>query len=125
MKNRILFLDYDLNKPPFCFMNVEEARELIYMDVLRLKRMFKLGKAIIKRSLNGFHVKFPFDFLNVDEVNAILLESLCDKGYKYYSIEKGKQCLRISDKKIVVESNKGKRLYVKTIRDEPYIEAVL
>lgn len=109
----MLFLDYDLQDrrsgnwgwlfylPKWWVdFRFSDFLELILMDVKRLQRMFRLGKAVVYRSSqNGVHVYFPDARLTKEQVEAILLESKCHWGFKQFSVRVGDQTLRVSGKK--------------------------
>ncbi len=120
-----LFLDYDQYKPPLRYMKVEEAYELVRMEAVRLKERFGLGRAVILRSSGGWMVRFPDARLTREEMESILYASpYVDRGFRYYSVEKGFQTLRTSKKVIVVE-NKGKRVGRRVEGSAPQIWEVI
>ncbi len=121
-----LFLDMDLYKPPLCYMSVEEAYELVRMEALRLKQMFNLGRAVIERSDGGFMVRFPDAWLTGGEMESILYASpYVDKGYRFYSVDKGYQTLRTSSKKIVIEDKRGRRIGRRVEGSKPQVWDVI
>lgn len=124
--NLMLYIDYDFNKPPFCFMSPHEAYELARLDSIRLKQMFRLGKLVMKRSDGGAMAMFPEARLTPEEIESILCQSLVDRGYYYYTVEKGGlQTLRTSPKVIVVEDRRGRRLGRRVEGREPQVWEIL
>lgn len=121
-----LFIDYDLYKKPFCLMEPHEAMELVRMDVIRLKEMFGLGRAVIERSDGGAMVRFPDAKLTPQEMEAILFASpYVDRGFRYYSVEKGFQTLRTSPKRVVIENRRGERVGCRIEGSEPSVWEVI
>lgn len=101
-RDLLAFLDFDAFKPPLRWLNPDEVRELVMIEARRLKELFNLGKAIIRRSDGGWHVKFSRP-LTKKEFDAILTEAkFVDWGYKYWIQQHGGMaCLRTGPKVIV------------------------
>lgn len=121
-----LFIDWDFYRPPFCYMQLHEAWELARLDAIRLKELFKLGRLVLKRSDGGAMAIFPDAWLTREEMESILCASpYVDRGFRYYSIEKGYQTLRTSPKVIVTENSRGKRVGRKMCGTEPQVREVI
>jgi len=106
----MLFLDYDgaphLNRNWYTYTYKnhiwERNLEMVTIEAQRLMRLCpKLGgKALILKSspTGSYHVIFPDAQLTWNEVEALLAEAKCHKGYKHFSLLIGDQTLRISAK---------------------------
>lgn len=107
-------------------MEPHEMLEWIELHVQRVIGMFGsfLGNAVIKRSCQGFHVKFTGE-LTEDQIRMLYLQlPFGDTGYKWWFWHKGEATLRIKDKVIVKEVNK-KRVGRRIIMDMPQIVRVI
>lgn len=100
-RNR-LFLDYDSGKgwllrtPPLW----DTLIDLIRMEAKRLARMFPLGDvAVIKRSDNGWHLKFPQASLTQEEMESVMSASLSHFGHKWFTVTVKDATLRVGKKR--------------------------
>jgi len=102
MERFCLFIDYDLDSFLLRGLSPSEALDLVLCYVKSLQNVFKLGRAVIYRSDNGFHVRFPFARLSEKEVVFLTQYAKAESGYLYWTkVKEGRQCLRISRKRIV------------------------
>lgn len=77
-----------------------------------------VGKAILKRTYWGYHVKFPFARLTKDEHAFALIYLQMDSGYVWWAqVREGRQTLRIGEKPIVctVKSHKVGKTVIKSV----------
>jgi len=119
--------DYDYYGHPEV-RDMGELLELVKIDIQRVFYLLgpRMGKvSIIRKSLNGFHVTFPFSKLTKEEVDWLVESSPMDSGYKWWIRERGCSTLRISNKVILKEvgsRTETKRFVGKrVVKDIPYI----
>jgi len=110
--------------------SLDELHDLVLLDAKRIQYLLgpRAGKAIIKQSINGFHLKFPFSNLTEEEVNWLMESSPLDTGYHYWVQERHSSTLRIAPKTILKEVGTGPRARIvgkKRIEDTPFIIEVL
>jgi len=73
---------------------------LVRMEAKRLGSMYPLGDiAIIKRSDNGYHIKYPRAHLSKDEEISIMWASMGHRGHIAYSQEVRDTTIRVSKKR--------------------------
>lgn len=96
-----LFLEYDtgqnwlLRTKPLW----DDLLELVRMEARRLAAMFPLGDiAIIMRSDNGWHLRFPKAHLTRDEEESVMWASLSHFGHIWFSCLIKDTTLRVSKK---------------------------
>jgi len=126
---RTLKLDYDLYGNPR-LKSEGELLELARIDAKRIQFLLgpRAGRAIIKRSINGFHLSFPFSELTEEEVAWLMEGSPVDSGYRYWARERGSSTLRIAPKTILKEVGTGPRARIvgrKRVEDTPFVVEVL
>jgi len=100
MKNRV-FLDYDANSSWLWRTGPlwDDLLDLVRMEAYRLGKMFPLGKiAVIMRSDNGWHLRFPKARLTKEEELSVMWTSLSHYGHKWFSQEVKDTTLRSSKK---------------------------
>lgn len=110
-----LFLDYDSSEGWLWRTDPlwDDLIDLIRMEAKRLARMFPLGNiAVIKRSDNGWHLKFPQASLTEEEMESIMWASLSHFGHKWFT------CL-VEDATLRVEKKPRKNSH------EPYLKEVM
>lgn len=81
----------------------------------------KIGKAVLRRTMNGFHVIFPESHLPFWLADYLTQKFPHDFGQRWWSQQHQKVTLRISDKPIVkvVTNEFSKRLGIQTVHDKP------
>jgi len=99
-KNR-LFLDVDSGVgflwrlPPLW----DDLLDLVRMEAIRLSQMYPLGDiAVIMRSDNGWHIRYPHAHLTKEEEESIMWTSMTHFGHKWFSSLIHDSCLRASPK---------------------------
>lgn len=95
------FLDYDSGSGWLWRVGPlwDDLRDLIRMEAVRLAKMFPLGSlALIMRSDNGWHLKFPKARLTRDEEESVMWASKSHFGHVWFSCLVGDSCLRVSSK---------------------------
>lgn len=118
-------LDYDLYGNPQ-LRDMRELLALVKVDAMRIMHLLgpRAGKAVIKRSLNGYHLSFPWSRVTEEEVNWILEDSPADSGYKHWTRERGSSTLRIGSKTIMVMVGEWPRKRIvgsRRVEDQPYV----
>ena len=123
--------DYDRYGNP----HLRDEGEILELVKIDAKRVFYLlgprmgGIAVIRRSLNGYHLNFPFSRLKREEIEWLIEYSFMDSGYKYWVRERGCSTLRTSKKTILKEVGDNswtKRIVGKrTIEDIPFIVCII
>jgi len=121
--------DYDLYGHP----EVEDMTELLEMVRVDAKRIMHLlgprvGNAVVKRSVNGFHLKFPFAQITEEEVAWMMQGSPLDTGYAYWCKERGSSTLRIGPKTIMKQVGTGPRRRLvgkRKVEDTPFVVEVI
>lgn len=96
-----LFLDYDSNRSWFTRTGPmwDNLLELIRMEAKRLGAMYPLGGvAVIMRSDDGWHLKFPHARLTQEQEQSIMWSSLSHFGHLWFSCAVGDTTLRVSPK---------------------------
>jgi len=101
MRNNRLFIDLDANSSWLWRTGpVDDLLPLVRMEAKRLGGMYPLGDiAIIKRSDDGYHLKYPKARLTKDEEISIMWASMGHRGHIMYSQEVRDTTLRTSKKK--------------------------
>ena len=104
--------------------------ELVKIDALRIQHLLgpRVGKAIIKRSFNGFHLSFPFSRLTEEEVLWLMEGSPVDTGFRWWVRERHSSTLRISTKVILKEVGTGPRTRIvgkRKVEDKPFIVEII
>jgi len=122
-------LDFDLYGHPE-LRSLDELHDLVLLDAKRIQYLLgpRAGKAIVKQSINGFHLSFPFSRLTEEEVSWLMEGSPVDSGYRYWVATRGSGTLRIGPKTILKEIGTGPRSRIvgkKRIEDTPFIIEVL
>ena len=112
MSNRV-FLDYDSGRSwllrtwlrltdPLCLRTDplwDNSLEIVRIEARRLASMYPLGDtAVIMRSDNGYHLRFPGAKLSRDEEETVMWSSLSHFGHKWFSCLMRDTCLRVSSK---------------------------
>lgn len=95
------FLDYDSGRgwlwrlPPLW----DDLLDLVRMEAVRLGKMFPLGPiAVIMRSDNGWHLRFPKARLAREEEESVMWASMSHFGHKWFSCLVKDTTLRASKK---------------------------
>ena len=117
--------DYDLYGHPEV-ESMNELLELVQIDARRIMHLLgqRIGKAVIKRSINGFHLKFPFAHITEEEVAWLMESSPIDTGFRYWTRERGSSTLRIGPKTIMKEVGTGPHRRIvgrRRVEDTPFI----
>ena len=117
--------DYDLYGHPEV-RDMGELLELVQIDARRIMHLLgpRTGKAVIKRSINGFHLKFPFAQITEQEVDWLMESSPIDTGFRYWTRERGSSTLRIGPKTIMKEVGTGPHRRIvgkRRVEDTPFI----
>ena len=124
-----LKMDFDFyGHPELHSMN--ELYDLVLLDAQRIQHLLgpRAGRAIVKQSINGYHLKFPFARLTEEEVAWLMEGSPVDSGYKYWVQERHSSTLRVGPKTIVKEVGVGPRTRIvgrRRVEDTPYVVMVL
>jgi hypothetical protein len=121
--------DYDLYGHPE-IKNMGELLELVQIDAKRIMHLLgpRIGKAVIKRSINGFHLKFPFAQITEEEVAWLMEGSPLDTGFAYWCRERGSSTLRLGPKTIMKEVGTGPRRRIvgrRRVEDIPFIVEII
>ena len=121
--------DFDLYGHPE-LRSMNDLLELVLIDARRIQHLLgpRAGRAIIKKSINGFHLSFPFSKLTEEEVAWLMEGSPIDTGYRYWTRERGSSTLRIAPKTILKEVGTGPRARIvgrKRVEDTPFVIEVL
>jgi len=124
-----LKLDFDLYGHPE-LRSMGELRELVEVDAKRIQHLLgpRAGVAIIKQSVNGYHLKFPFSRLTEEEVAWLMEGSPIDTGYRYWVQERHSSTLRVGPKTIVKEVGVGPGARIvgsRRVEDTPMVVMVL
>ena len=98
-----VFLDYDENSNWFMRRGRNPLWsnyiELIRFEAKRLANLFPLGNiAVIMRSDNGFHLRFPKARLTQEQEESVMYESMSHCGHVRFSILVEDTTLRVSRK---------------------------
>ena len=123
------FLDADVYGHPE-LRDEGELLELVKVDARRIQHILgpRAGKAVIRRSINGFHLAFPFAQITEQEVAWIMQGSPIDSGYAYWVETRGSSTLRIAPKTILKEVGTGPKARIvgrKRVEDTPFVVEVL
>ena len=110
--------------------SMDELLDLVQVDAKRIMHLLgpRIGKAIIKRSINGYHLKFPFAQITEQEVAWLMEDSPIDTGFRYWCRERGSSTLRIGPKTIMKEVGTGpSRRFVgrRRVKDTPFIVEII
>lgn len=121
--------DYDLYGHPE-LRDMGELLEMVQVDAKRIQFLLgpRVGRAVIKRSVNGLHLKFPFARITEEEVAWMMEGSPLDTGFRYWCRERGSSTLRIGHKTIVKEVGTGPlRRFVgrRRVEDTPFVVEVI
>ena len=121
--------DFDLYGHPEV-RDMGELLEMVQVDAKRIMHLLgpRIGKAVIKRSIHGYHLKFPFAQITEEEVAWLMEGSSLDTGFRYWTRERGSSTLRISEKTILKEVGIGSTARIvgrKVVKDTPIIVKVL
>ena len=124
-----LKLDFDMYGHPE-LRSMDELYDLVLLDAQRIQHLLgpRAGRAIIKQSINGYHLKFPFARLTEEEVAWLMEGSPVDSGYKYWVQERHSSTLRVGPKTIVKEVGVGPRARIvgrRRVEDTPYVVMIL
>ena len=124
-----LKLDFDMYGHPE-LRSMDELYDLVLLDAQRIQHLLgpRAGRAIIKQSINGYHLKFPFARLTEEEVAWLMEGSPVDSGYKYWVQERHSSTLRVGPKTIVKEVGVGPRARTvgrRKVEDTPYVVMIL
>lgn len=115
-----LFLDYDSRMGWLWRTDPlwDNLIDLIRMEAKRLARMFPLGDiAVIKRSDNGWHLKFPQASLTEEEMESVMWASLSHFGHKWFT------CL-VEDSTLRVGKKPRKNSHEPYLREVMYVGSV-
>lgn len=96
-----LFLDYDSGKSWVWQTGPlwDNLLELVRMEAKRLSSIYPLGDiAVIMRSDNGWHLRFPKAKLTRDEEESVMWASLSHFGHIWFSCLIEDTTLRVSKK---------------------------
>lgn len=121
--------DFDLYGNPH-LRSMDQLLEIVQIDAKRIIHLLgpRIGKAVIKRSINGYHLKFPFARITEEEVAWLMEGSPVDTGYAWWVRERGSSTLRIGHKTIVREVGTGPlRRFVgrRRVEDTPFVVEVI
>jgi hypothetical protein len=100
LSNR-LFLDYDSGEGWLWRTDPlwDNSLELVRVEAKRLSSMYPLGDlAVIMRSDNGYHLRFPHAHLTKEEEESVMWSSLSHYGHKWFSSLMKDTTLRVSVK---------------------------
>jgi len=120
----ILQLDYDI----YGWRDLLYSSDLLDLVKLDAKRFLEYpemgGTIVIKRSMNGYHLRAPFASLTKAQQEYATNISHADSGYKYWASHHGKSTLRLGDKTIIKQI--GERYVGKRVEhDTPQVIEVL
>jgi hypothetical protein len=93
------FLDYDAGQGWLWRTGPlwDDLLELVEMEAKRLANIFPLGHiAVIGRSDDGWHLRFPKARLTQKQEEAVMHESKSHYGHKWFSTLVGDTTLRVS-----------------------------
>ena len=110
MSMHMIFIDVDVKKNRiFWGLREDEKLDLVVSEVKRLQRLYKLGNALIYKTKNGYHIRFPQAYVPLHIRNAILESCLIiDKGYLWWC-KKLRDCtLRTSEKPVLKKVARGR-----------------
>lgn len=96
-----LFLDYDSSIGWLWRLGPlwDDLLPLVRMEAQRLAKLFPLGHvAVIMRSDNGWHLKFPHSRLTQEQMEVVMIASMSHRGHVYFSIVIKDSTLRVSKK---------------------------
>jgi len=96
-----VFLDYDSGRSWFTRTGPmwDDLLELVRMEARRLSQLYPLGDiAVIMRSDNGYHLRFPRAHLTREQEESIMWSSLSHFGHVRFSCAVGDTTLRVSSK---------------------------
>ncbi len=121
--------DFDLYGHPEV-RDMGELLELVQIDAKRIIHLLgpRIGNAVIKRSINGYHLKFPFAQITKQEVAWLMEGSPVDTGYAWWVRERGSSTLRIGPKTIMKEVGTGPhRRFVgrRRVEDTPIVVEII
>ena len=124
-----LNLDFDYYGHPDLH-SMGELRELVEVDAKRIMHLLgpRAGRAVIKQSANGYHLKLPFARLTEGEVAWLMEGSPVDTGYRYWCTTRHSSTLRVGPKTIVKEVGVGPGARIvgsRRVEDTPMVVAVL
>lgn len=123
-KNFILAGDYDSYGWPQLRTD-SELLEIVRFDVKRLHCLRPdLGRAVIKRTWNGWHLRFPFSELSREEVDWLSNLTHMDTGYLWWLQQRGKATLR-QGIKVIATVFRGEVIRSKKILDIPQIIEII
>jgi len=83
----IPMIDYDIND-----------FEIVYFDIIKLIKKFKLHDCFVYKTRKGFHAKFPYDLMDWDLAKKIIYSSKADWRFKSLADEYGRVVLRLAGK---------------------------
>lgn len=98
-----VFLDYDSNSSWFTRTGPmwDDLLELVRMEARRLSQLYPLGDiAVIMRSDNGWHLRFPRAHLTREQEESVMWSSLSHFGHVRFSCALEDSCLRVSRKPV-------------------------
>ena len=119
-----LLLDYDSYGWPD-LLYASDLLDIVKLDAKRFLEYPEMGGTIvIKRSMNGYHLRAPFASLTKAQQEYATNISHADSGYKYWASHHGKSTLRLGDKTIIKQI--GERYVGKRVEhDTPQVVEVL
>jgi len=122
-------LDLDLYGHPE-LRSMGDLLELVLIDAKRIMHLLgpRAGPAVVKQSVNGYHLRFPFARVTEEEVAWLMEGSPVDSGYRYWCMERGSSTLRIGPKTIVKEVGSGEAARLvgsRRVEDTPRVVEVL
>ena len=128
MRHRLL-LDYDIYGHPE-LRDMAELLELVLLDARRIMHLLgpRAGPAVVKQSVNGYHLRFPFSRVTEEEVAWIMEGSPVDTGYRHWARERHSSTLRVAPKTIVKEVGSGEAARLvgsRRVPDTPRVVEVL
>jgi len=117
--------DYDLYGHPE-LRSMGELLDLVRVDAKRIMHLLgpRAGRAVIKQSINGYHLSLPFARLTEEEVAWLMEGSPIDTGFRYWTLERGSSTLRIGSKTIMVEVGTGPSRRIvgrRRVEDTPFV----
>ena len=110
MSMHMIFLDIDTKKSRLLRgLPEDEKLNLIIWEIKRLQRLYNLGVALVYKTKNGYHIRFPQAYVPLHIRNAILESCLLiDRGYLWWC-KKLRDCtLRISEKPVLKKIARGR-----------------
>jgi hypothetical protein len=107
---------------------INDLLEDLLVVIRSLQTQFpQIGKVVLKRTMNGFHVKFPDSHMPFWLVKYLTQKFPHDFGQLWWSSQHGRVTLRMNEKPVVktVSGEHSKRLGLQIIHDKPQTIRIL